>query len=43
MVDDLLESNMFGKDKISLKDIDDFISQHKLNFNLNDCSPEQEA
>ena len=34
-LDDMLESNMFGSDKISLKTIDEFLAKNRLDFNFN--------
>ena len=35
MVDDLLDANMFGTNKISLKTIDEFLAKNRLDFNFN--------
>lgn len=35
IVDEMLQSNMFGSDKISLKTIDDFLEKNRLDFNFN--------
>ena len=37
-MDDLLSANLFSSNKISLRDIDDFLNQNRLNFNVNGVS-----